>query len=169
MAAAGALALCSNQGRPKVRYLLGWALTLSLILPAAAQAPQMSVLGRWLSESGKGVIEIYHCADRLCGKIVWLQEAMRDGKPATDRNNPEPELRSRPICGLIMLGGFRPTEPQHWGDGWIYSPENGKTYHATMTLESPTVLKLRGYVGIPLFGETQTWTRADPKLGTCRA
>jgi uncharacterized protein (DUF2147 family) len=92
---------------------------------------------------------------------------MPDGKPATDHNNSDPSLRARLVCGLEMLGGFRQTEPQRWGDGWIYSPENGKTYSASMVLESPTVLRLRGYVGIPLFGETQTWTRADPTLKGC--
>jgi len=94
---------------------------------------------------------------------VWLSEPNRDGKPAIDRNNPDEALRTRPLCGLEMLGDFRQTEPNRWGDGWIYNPENGKRYHATMTLDG-NLLKLRGYVGIPLFGETQTWTRADPKL-----
>lgn len=144
-------------------------LAVGLVLPAAAQAPPPSALGRWLTESRKGVVQIYPCADRLCGRVVWLQQPLRDGTPATDSNNPNPELRNRRICGLTMLGGFRQTEPDHWGDGWIYSPENGKTYHATMSLESPTVLKVRGYVGIPLFGETQTWTRADPRLGSCQS
>ncbi len=149
-----------------------WLLPVLAVLAAAGAVTgtraqqQPPVLGRWLSQSGKGVIEIFPCADKLCGRLVWIADPIRDGAPATDRNNPDPVLKRRPLCGLVMLGDFVPTGPGRWGDGWIYSPENGKTYRATMTLDG-AALKLRGYVGIPLFGETQTWTRADPKLQGC--
>ncbi|HET7594641.1 MAG TPA: DUF2147 domain-containing protein [Stellaceae bacterium] len=146
--------------------ILGLAMLSSAILTPGASAQTPPVVGRWLSQSGKGVIEIYPCADKLCGKLAWLSEPIRDGAPAVDRNNPDAALRHRPLCGLTMLGDFRQLEANRWGDGWIYSPENGKTYRATMTLDG-NLLKLRGYIGIPLFGETQTWTRADPKLKGC--
>jgi uncharacterized protein (DUF2147 family) len=140
-------------------------LWLAILMPgASAQTPP--VAGRWLTEDGKGIIEIYPCAAKVCGKLAWLSEPDSDGKSKLDRNNPDAALRTRPLCGLTMLGDFHLTEPNHWGDGWIYNPENGKRYHATMTLDG-NLLKLRGYVGIPLFGETQTWTRADPKLKSC--
>ncbi len=149
------------------RLVLALAVLVAAAVPPGARAQQPPILGRWLSQSGKGVIEIYRCAEKLCGKLIWIAEPIRDGAPATDRNNPDPALRQRPLCGLVMLGGFVPIETNRWGEGWIYSPENGKTYRAQMRIDGPNVLKLRGYVGIPLFGETQTWTRADPKLKGC--
>ncbi|MGO8919598.1 MAG: DUF2147 domain-containing protein [Stellaceae bacterium] len=136
-----------------------------LALGAAAQAPA-APLGRWLSATKRGVIEIYPCADKLCGKLVWLIEPLRRGAPAVDDKNPDPALRQRPLCGLTILGDFRLLEPQRWGDGWIYDPDAGKTYHATMTLAGET-LNLRGYIGIPLFGETQSWTRPEASYGSC--
>lgn len=142
-----------------------FALMLAAMLPAWAGTPP--VVGRWLSGSGNGVIEIYPCAERFCGKLVWIANPPRDGKIAMDRRNAKPELRTRPLCGMVMLGDFKQTDPKEWGDGWIYSAENGKTYSAKITLESPDVLHLRGYIGIPLFGETQTWTRADPGFPPC--
>jgi len=140
-------------------------LSLAVIAPSMG-AQQQAALGRWLSESGKGVVEIYPCADKLCGKLVWLADPIRDGATAVDRNNKDAAQKQRPLCGLMMLGDFRQLEANRWGDGWIYSPENGKTYRANMTLDGE-LLKLRGYIGIPLLGETQTWTRADPKLKGC--
>jgi uncharacterized protein (DUF2147 family) len=146
----------------------GVLLLLALLgLGGAAAAADPPVAGRWLSESGSGVIAIANCGAELCGKIVWLKEPIRDGGPAVDRRNPDPALRTRPICGLPMLGGFHESDPGRWTDGWIYSPENGKTYRATLSLGADGKLKLRGYVGIPLFGETQIWTRADPGLKAC--
>lgn len=139
----------------------------ALALDAAAQAPTPPApLGRWLSAARRGVIEIYPCADRLCGRLVWLIEPMRRGAPALDDKNPDPALRQRPLCGLTILGDFRQLEPQRWGDGWIYDPDSGSTYHATMRLDGET-LKLRGYIGIPLLGETQSWTRPDASYGSC--
>lgn len=143
------------------------ALMLGLALPVHAE-PAPQVVGRWLSEARDGVIDIYPCGDKLCGKLVWIKTPFdREGKPMTDINNPKPELRSRPRCNLVMLGEFKPTGPNEWGDGWIYDPGSGKTYDAKMRLDADGTLKLRGYVGISLFGETQTWTRADPKQQNC--
>lgn len=142
---------------------------LGCALGARAQQPPQpeQVLGRWLTENKRGVIELYRCADAVCGKLVWMIEPMRHGAPAVDDKNPDVALRQRPLCGLTLFGGFRKTEPQRWTDGWAYDPDSGKTYHATMFLESAGVLKLRGYVGIPLFGETQTWSRPDTSYGSC--
>lgn len=142
-------------------------MVFGLSLSAAGQTPAPAApLGRWLSEAKRGVVEIYPCGDRLCGKLVWLIEPIRRGAPAVDDHNPDPALRQRPTCGLTILGDFRQVDPQRWADGWIYDPDSGKTYHATMAIEGET-LRLRGYVGIPLFGETQSWTRPDPSYGSC--
>jgi uncharacterized protein (DUF2147 family) len=135
---------------------------------AAAQRPDDAVLGRWLTEDREGVVEMFRCENALCGRLVWLKKP-RDarGQVPVDAHNPTPALRNRPICGLVILGGFRPSGPGAWSDGWVYDPESGKTYHAELALEGGDRLKLRGYVGIPLFGASQVWTRADPGIGSC--
>ncbi len=56
-------------------------LSLAVSAPSVG-AQQQAALGRWLSESGKGVVEIYPCADKLCGKLVWLADPIRDGATA---------------------------------------------------------------------------------------
>ena len=126
--------------------------------------------GRWLTQNGRGVVEIFACADKLCGRIAWLLEpTFKDGTPVTDRHNPKAELQARPVCGLQMMGGFSRGEGNEWQGGWIYSPENGKTYHAKLKVPDAETLDLRGYVGIPLFGETQTWTRDAAERPGCPA
>jgi uncharacterized protein (DUF2147 family) len=143
-------------------------LMIGCVRAALAQPADNTPLGRWLTEDREGVIEIFRCEDALCGRIVWIKKPRDErGQPPLDRHNPTPALRNRPICGLVILGGFRRTGPDEWGDGSIYDPESGKTYHAQISLEGRDRLKLRGYVGIPLFGASQTWTRADPSLGSC--
>ena len=60
-----------------------------------------------------------------------------------------------------MAGSLKPVKGSttKWEDGWIYDPDSGSTYTAEMHLEGPDTLKLRGYLGISLLGQTQVWTR----------
>jgi len=149
---------------------LGLAVAAAAWAAAAAAAQPPTVTGRWLTEDRNGIIDIYDCGDAVCGRLFWFRPTPEDvGKPPFDRHNPEATLRSRPLCGLEMLGGFKAAEAGRWTGGWIYNPENGNTYHARMTLGDDGRLRLRGYVGIPLLGETQIWTRADPAVPACQA
>jgi uncharacterized protein (DUF2147 family) len=142
-------------------------LAMIAALPAVARA-EPDATGQWLTESGRGIVEIYPCSEALCGKIVWLREPLtKEGAPVHDRNNPKPELQARPVCGMQIMGGFHRAGSGDWEDGWIYSPENGKTYHAKLKVPDADTLDLRGYVGIPLFGETQHWKRDAAKRPSC--
>jgi uncharacterized protein (DUF2147 family) len=57
------------------------------------------------------------------------------------------------------LGLQEDRRPNVFEDGHIYNAENGKTYNANISLQADGTLRLRGYVGSPMFGETQIWTR----------
>lgn len=138
-------------------------------LPASAQAP--SAMGTWLTASGKAQVRIEACATpaagALCGFIAGLIEPRGpDGvvvapEAATDFRNENPALRSRKILGMPLIWGFKKTsDPNVFEGGQIYNAENGKIYSANISLQPDGTLRLRGYVGSPMFGETQIWTRA---------
>jgi uncharacterized protein (DUF2147 family) len=146
---------------------LALAAALAVVLAAPGAAAQAAVLGTWATEGGKSHVEITPCepdAAKLCGVIVWLKEPLDDaGAPKRDRNNPDAALRERPILGLPLLAGFAAGgEPDVWEGGRIYNPEDGETYRCTMTLLGDGRLEVRGYVGLPLFGKSQVWTRVAP-------
>jgi uncharacterized protein (DUF2147 family) len=92
---------------------------------------------------------------------VWQSEPReKDGTIKVDRYNADPALRRHPLCDLQIMAGFTsvPGSPAEWQDGTIYNPESGSTYSATLRLKDAATLYLRGYIIIPLLGETQTWT-----------
>jgi uncharacterized protein (DUF2147 family) len=137
---------------------------------ASAQAP--SIMGTWLTASGVAQVRISPCQDAahgpLCGFIVGLINPKGpDGvvvapEAATDYRNTDPKQRGRKVLGMALIWGFKKTaDPNVFEDGQIYNGENGKTYTANISLQSDGTLKLRGYVGTPLFGETQIWTRVQ--------
>ena len=123
--------------------------------PAKADA----ITGQWTTAGGLSTIEIYRCGQEYCGKIVWLKEPEKDGKPKVDENNPDQSLKSRPLLGLEILRGFTFDGEDVWRGGKIYDPKSGNDYSAKMTLVDEHTMELRGYVLMPLFGRTETWTR----------
>ncbi|HVB66961.1 MAG TPA: DUF2147 domain-containing protein [Acetobacteraceae bacterium] len=126
-----------------------------LLPPARAALPQ----GVWLID-GKVAVQIFDCEGLLCGRILSLL-LPRDpqGQFVLDKNNPDPALRRRLLCGLTILWGLRSTSPDRWGNGWFYNPDDGKTYSISARLVSPDLITARVYVGFPLFGETETLLR----------
>jgi uncharacterized protein (DUF2147 family) len=143
-------------------------LTIALAaLAAPAMAQDDAVFGLWRSESGAAVVEIAPCGAQACGTVVALREPLdANGAPKTDVRNEDRALRDRRVCGLRLLSGFDRQGAGVWKDGEIYNAEDGKTYSAQMTVEGDS-LRLRGYVGVPLFGKTQVWTRETPAVARC--
>jgi uncharacterized protein (DUF2147 family) len=112
-----------------------------------------NISGVWLSETKESKIEIYQKGNELFGKIVWVKT---DG--IKDTKNPDPKLKSRPLLGLVILTNFKNAGIDAWDNGKIYDPLSGKTYSCNLNLVNGN-LKIRGYVGISLFGRTTIWTR----------
>jgi len=137
-----------------------WALLLIvsggiLTLPLAAEFGPESVLGTWLVVKEDAKVTIYKCDDKFCGKITWLKTP-----EDLDTKNPDPAKRSNKILGMNILWGFTFSQGQ-WVGGRIYDPDSGKTYRCKMWLKSDDKLNLKGYVGIPLFGRSEIWTRVE--------
>jgi uncharacterized protein (DUF2147 family) len=146
------------------------------LLPAVALAPfavpvsaqQSGVTGTWLTASGVGQVRIGPRPDAasgtICGTIVGLinPKGPNGAAVATDYRNENPALRGRKVIGMPLIWGFKATpDPNAFESGQIYNGENGKTYSANISLQPDGKLRLRGYVGSPMFGETQLWTKVS--------
>jgi len=147
------------------------AATVVIPRPASADAaPNLSPEGTWRTAGGHGFIEVYRCAGdgTLCGKLASFLIDPGDPNPqGLDLRNPDPARRSRSLCGLVFMYGFRPDGPDAWSGGTVYDPESGNTYSATLILQADGRLGLHGYIGIPLFGRTETWTRETAPVPAC--
>lgn len=131
-----------------------------------AKADEPSAVGYWVTPEGGSVVQIMPCDSGLCGAIVGLRLTRKPTDNPLDVKNPDAAKRNQPLCGLIMAGSLKPVKDSttKWEDGWVYDPDGGDTYTAEMKLDGPDTLKLRGFVGISLFGRTMTWTR-EPQGG----
>jgi uncharacterized protein (DUF2147 family) len=119
---------------------------------AAAAAPE----GVWLIDD-KVAIEIFDCGGLVCGRILWLKVPRNSlGQLDRDKNNPDPKLRQRQLCGLTIFWDLRLHDQASWTGGWFYNPDDGETYRISAELNGVDRLTARIYRGIPLFGETKT-------------
>ena len=138
-----------------------FAVLVFVLLPLSVASTMAGIEGRWLSGDGDGWIEVTIEGDRLVGRIAGSPNDRPGGAPRYDELNPDPALRGRPLKGLTIMSGFRYDKDGRWVDGRIYDPNSGNTYKGTIRQVDANTLKLRGYVGISLFGRTETWTRDD--------
>lgn len=141
--------------------------------PGAAQTPlvpgiQSAVTGVWIDHTGRGAVEIAPCGAKLCGVIAWVQDAVdKQGKPLVDINNPDRAKRGRKICGLPIIGNTARQNGDVWDNGWIYDPDEGKTFDVELRLKSSDILQVTGYLGTKLFSESYIWRRAPATQPRC--
>jgi uncharacterized protein (DUF2147 family) len=119
------------------------------------------IVGQWYTENNESLVEIFKNNSKFYGKIIWLKEPNRNGKPKLDEKNPDDKLKERPIIGLLILKDFVFDGSNEWNDGKIYDPKSGKTYSCYIKFEAKDKLKIRGYIGISLLGRTTYWTRKE--------
>ena len=138
------------------RAIAGIILLGALSLGNADAMPPIE--GTWLSGDGDGWIEITLAGEGLSGVIKGSPNA-DDDRPDTDEKNPDPAMRDRPLIGLELFGDFSYDGDGRWSGGTIYDPNSGKTYRCIITWVDADTLKVRGYIGMPMLGRTETWRR----------
>lgn len=127
-------------------------------LASPAPAQPSDVHGLWLTKNRDARIRVADCGPLLCGTIVWLAEPIdrETGKPVTDKMNPDPARRARPMIGVRVFGMQR--AGGRW-TGTIYNAEDGKTYSGSVEMIGPNRLKIEGCLGP--FCDHEIWTRTN--------
>jgi uncharacterized protein (DUF2147 family) len=112
---------------------------ISFSIPAGVSALALTVLvsagtaladprGLWLAQDGARV-RVSSCGKGLCATIASTKSRIdpTTGASWTDKNNPDPGKRNRPLVGVEVLGSTTQDEPGKWS-GWLYNTDNGQTY-----------------------------------------
>ena len=142
------------------------ALAAALSMAAAtaqAQSDPASPVGLWKNiddetKQPKALIRIREDGGVLSGRIEKILTEKTDAvcDKCTD------ERKDKPVQGMTIIEDMRASadEPGLFDGGRILDPNNGKVYRSRMRLvEGGQRLEVRGYIGAPLFGRTQTWIR----------
>jgi uncharacterized protein (DUF2147 family) len=119
-----------------------------------------TIFGKWKTvddETGmeNGIVEIYEKAGKVYGRII---EILEKEKKHFKCEMCEGEDKNKPVLGLVIIKGLK-RKGDFYEGGKVTDPKNGKSYHCKMNLEGKDKLIVRGYIGISLFGRSQTWFR----------
>lgn len=133
-----------------------------------AYAANLSPIGYWktiddVSGKPKSILHIFQSGNAIYGKVVKIFP-----KPGNDQNQVCEECvgawHNKRIVGVTVMQGLTQdaSNPAEWDDGTILDPISGKTYKCMLTvIDNGQRLDVRGYLGISMFGRTQTWIRVS--------
>jgi uncharacterized protein (DUF2147 family) len=123
--------------------------------PAAksANAGEAGIVGEWWTEKKEGRIRFSKYRDgTYTGVLTWSKH------PRPDTENDNPKLRKRSIIGIILMWKLH-YEDGEYEDGYVYNPEDGNVYRIDAKVIDRDKLKIHGYLGLSIFGQSQIWTR----------
>ncbi len=133
---------------------------ISLLLIFSGTVSGQSIDGMWKSiddETGdaKSVVKIYKGGDgKYYGKIDKLFR-----KTGEDQNPKCTECtgnkKNKPIIGMIIITGMEKDGSKYTG-GKILDPATGSVYSCKIWRDGKN-LQVRGYMGLSMFGRSQTW------------
>jgi uncharacterized protein (DUF2147 family) len=121
-----------------------------------------TIFGKWNSkneETGNidSIIEVYEKDGKAFAKVIDIKGSERRKALCVQC---EDKNKNKPILGLNILTGLE-KDGEEWSGGSILDPRNGKVYNCYIKLVKSNKLKIRGYIGLALFGKTAYWERAE--------
>lgn len=139
---------------------------LSLAACTAAFAQQPTPVGLWKTiddetKQEKSLVRVSDSGGVLSAKVEKLLDPAKQDSKCDKCSD---ERKDQPILGMTIVRGLKQSasDPSMWDGGEILDPNNGKTYKARMTpTDGGKKLEVRGYIGAPLLGRTQTWIRVE--------
>jgi uncharacterized protein (DUF2147 family) len=144
--------------------------TLALTLTAGTAPAQATTVGTpvgvWKSiddktKTERAQIRISESNGVLTGKIEKLLAA--DAKQDAVCDKCSDDRKDKPMVGMEILRGVKKADGEAvWEGGTILDAAEGKVYKVRLTpADGGKKLDVRGFVGMPMLGRTQTWIRIE--------
>jgi len=136
-----------------------------LFAASSVALAQATPVGLWKTiddetKAEKSHVRIAESGGVLSGKIERLLDPSKQDSKCDKCDGAR---KDQPILGMTIVEGVKKNEGEaYWDGGTILDPNNGKSYKVRMTpKDGGKALDVRGYVGAPLLGRTQTWIRVE--------
>ena len=132
------------------------------LLMGAASLPTAAGVWKQVDDSGKvgAFVTISEQGGVFVGRLTRLFLDPGDDPNPICTKCPDDKL-NQPLLGLVFIEGMKQSGLDYEG-GTILDPETGSVYRAKMSLSpNGAELTVRGFLGISIFGRSQTWTRVE--------
>lgn len=146
-------------------------LLITLIFSTLTFSKEEDIQGKWITEKAKNgnqiIVEFQKIDNRYFGKIIQLtipiyeKSHKLEGKTKIDLANPDEKLKTRSLVGINFVSDFTYNpEKDRFENGFIYNPENGKTYYCSISFKDPNTLIVKGSLDKSGFiGSKQIWSK----------
>jgi len=144
-----------------MRCLVTILLQLFIAVSGHCEVEDPLLAGYWVPPGGEAIIDIAPDGEHLRLTLHAVLAPLDPDSPlagGNDSNNPDPDLRGRPLAEL-PLGRLEATDGDPTWRGRLYDPESGREFKVAVRFVDPDVLEVRGHVGLPIFGKTLYWAR----------
>jgi uncharacterized protein (DUF2147 family) len=143
------------------------ALAGGLIVVSSAALAQATPVGVWKTiddktKSERAQVRITEANGVFTAKIEKLLAA--DSKPDSVCDKCADDRKDKPIVGMEIVRGVKKNadEAELWDGGTILDAAEGKVYRVRLKpVDGGKKLEVRGFVGTPMLGRTQTWVRVE--------
>jgi uncharacterized protein (DUF2147 family) len=128
--------------------------TLGVVIALCATAALGNPKGLWRAQDGAKV-RVGACGHGLCGTMAAAKSRLdpETGKPWTDKHNPDPGKRQRPLAGVQV---FAVTPSGGRWSGRLYNVDDGRTYPGNLIEVDARTIRLEGCVLGMCGGESMT-------------
>jgi len=138
---------------------------LTTLAWSATALAQATPVGLWKTiddetKQERSHVRITEAGGVLSGRIERLSDPTKQDAKCEKCEGAKKDQR---VIGMTILEGVkRDGGADHWEGGSILDPNNGKTYKVRLTpKDGGKSLDVRGYIGAPMLGRTQTWVRVE--------
>ena len=132
-------------------------ITLTMTLVIVLKSYGQSIEGIWKNIQNDEVqshIEVFESDGKIHAKVVELFPTSL----ITLCHKCKGEDKGARLTDVLLVNNMKSNDHK-WTDGKILDPKSGKKYACQIELVDDNTLKIRGYVGNPLFGKTFYWHR----------
>ena len=141
---------------------VAFVLATASVLAMAQNTP----VGLWrtIDDDGKtekSTVRITATNGVLSGKVEHITDPAKAEEKCTKCDD---DRKDKPIVGMTIINDVKQDaeESNVWAGGLILDPAKGSTYKVRLkVIDGGKKLEVRGYIGSPMFGRTQTWIRAE--------
>ncbi len=139
---------------------------LALVLASGLAAAQATPAGLWktIDDDGKTEKSLVRVTDNggvFSAKVEKIADPAKQGNKCTECTD---ERKDQPVVGMTIIRNVKAAEGESnlWDGGDILDPNNGKVYKVRLKLaDGGKKLEVRGFIGAPILGRTQTWIRVE--------
>ena len=129
---------------------------LSLLSGSTVKSDDL--LGLWLDESRKLIVETYKVDNLYFAKIRWFDNENKRVEKFSDKGLPKSKWLNYKVMEHFKFDG------EKWTEGVIHQIKTGHTYDATIHMKNKNFIVVRGFVLISLLGENVSFTRYNSVL-----